>query len=84
MALYLLTYQCNGRLAGVAIASADSVTAARTHSIIGIGDALVDEVIALDRESAPFVPTHLFGKMLPRKEASDLLHAIAKGIGQVR
>jgi hypothetical protein len=84
MGFYLLTYQREGRLAGIAIVSAPSLTAARLRTVSGFADALLDQVHALDSATAALVPDRLVGRMLSRREAGDLLHEIARAGGQVR
>jgi hypothetical protein len=82
--LYLLTYQRDGRLAGMAVVSAHSMTSARMFTVSGFADAALDQVYALDPEVATLVPSELVGRMLSRKEGGELLHLIARGTGQVR
>jgi hypothetical protein len=84
MPLYLITYQSEGRLAGIAVVSADSEADARTHAVRGVGDASQGEVHALDPESAAVVPKRLCGRVLSRNEATKLLHQIAHAVGQVQ
>jgi hypothetical protein len=84
MPLYLITYQFEGRLAGMAVVSAESEADARTHSVSGVGDASQHQVCALDEESGAAVPTRLLGKLLSRNEAVKLLHRIAHALGQVQ
>jgi hypothetical protein len=84
MPLFLITYQFEGRLAGIAVVSAESEADARTHAVSGVGDASQDQVYALDTESAAAVPARLLGKMLYRNEATNLLHQIAHAAGQVQ
>jgi hypothetical protein len=84
MDLYLLTYQRSGRLAGMAVISAHSMTSARMHTPSGFADAELEHVHALDPEVAALVPSDLIGKMLSRKEGGELLYQIARGAGQVR
>jgi hypothetical protein len=84
MPLYLITYQSEGRLAGLPVVSAGSEADARMHAVQGIGDASQGEVYALDPENAAVVPTTIVGKMLLRREAIDLLHRMAHAVGQVQ
>jgi hypothetical protein len=84
MPLFLITYHFEGRLAGMAVVSAESEADARMHAVSGVGDASQDQVYALDTESAAAVPTRLLGKMLSRNQATKLLHQIANVLGQVQ
>jgi hypothetical protein len=84
MPLYLITYQSDGRLAGMAVVSAESEADARMHAVSGVGDASQYQVGALDEESAAAVPTRLLGKLLSRNEATKLLHELAHALGQVQ
>jgi hypothetical protein len=84
MPLYLITYQSEGRLAGMAVVSAESEADARTHTVIGVGDASQHQVCALHQESAAAVPMRLEGKLLSRSEAANVLHRIAHALGQVQ
>jgi hypothetical protein len=68
----------------MAVVSAHSMTTARTYIISGFADAALDQVYALDPEAAAMVPPELVGRMLSRKEGTELLHLIACGTGQVR
>jgi hypothetical protein len=52
MPLYLIAYQSDGRLAGMAVVSAESETDARMHAVSGVGDASLHQVHTLDPESA--------------------------------
>jgi len=86
MGLYWLTYKRNGRLAGVAIVSADSLMAARTRAAVdGIRHGtMFAEGHVLDAGTAAGVPHNLVGRMLSRREASDLLEQMERGAGNVR
>jgi hypothetical protein len=86
MGLYWLTYKRNGRLAGVAILSADSLTAARMRaSTHGIGKgAVFEEGHMLDAQVATLLSRDLVGRMLERREAVELLAQIERSVGNVR
>jgi hypothetical protein len=84
MPLYLITYQSDGRLAGLAVVSAESEADARMHAVSGVGDASLHDVHTLDPESAAAVPRRLLGSVLSRNEATKLLHLIAHAVGQVQ
>jgi hypothetical protein len=47
MPLYLITYQSDGRLAGIAVVSAESEADARLHVVSGAGDASLHDVHTL-------------------------------------
>jgi hypothetical protein len=85
MGLYWLTYKRNGRLAGVAILSADSLMAARMHaSAHGISKgAMFEQGHMLDAQIAMQLPRNLVGRMLERREAVELLAQIERGVGNV-
>jgi hypothetical protein len=86
MGLYWLTYKRAGRLAGVAIISADTLMGARTRAAVaglGIG-ALFEQGHMLDSESAAQVPADCIGRLLSRKEAAHLLEQIEGATGNVR
>jgi hypothetical protein len=84
MPLYLITYQSDGRLAGMAVVSAESEADARMHAVSGVGDASLHQWHTLDPESAAAVPKRLLGRLLSRNEATKLLHQIAHTVGQVQ
>jgi hypothetical protein len=86
MGVYWLTYKRNGRLAGVAIVSADSLIAARRAAAhwIGIGVMQFAEGHVLASTLAALVPQGYIGRMLSRREAADLLQRIEREAGNVR
>jgi hypothetical protein len=81
---YLLTYQREGRLANVAVVSADSLTEARLGSAPGVGDAILDQVLLLDPEIATDLPRELIGKVLTGQAAMRVLHEFARRAKQVK
>jgi hypothetical protein len=86
MGLYWLTYKRAGRLAGVAIVSADTLMEARTRAAIaglGIG-ALFEQGHMLDSVGAARVPPDCIGRLLSRKEAAHLLERIERAGGNVQ
>jgi hypothetical protein len=84
MPLYLITYQSGGRLAGMAVVSAESEADARMHAVSGVSDASLHQVHTLNLESAAAVPERLLGRVLSRTEATKLLHRMAHAVGQVQ
>jgi hypothetical protein len=84
MPLFLITYQSDGRLAGMAVVSAESEADARVHAVSGVGDTSLHQVHTLGPESDAAVPERLLGRVLSRSEATKLLHRIAHAVGQVR
>jgi hypothetical protein len=86
MGLFWLSYKRNGRLAGVAIVSAHSLTAARRAAAhwIGIGAMQFAEGRMLSPEFVDRVPLTCVGKMLSRREAVDMLERIERGVGTVK
>jgi hypothetical protein len=50
MGFYLLTYQCERRLANLVVVSAASLTEARLRFAPGVGDAILDQVLPLEPE----------------------------------
>jgi hypothetical protein len=84
MDLYLLTYQREGRLANLVIVSADSLTEARLRCAPGVGDAILDQVLPLDREIAADLPPDLIGKVLTSQSAMRMLHNVARLAKQVK
>jgi hypothetical protein len=86
MSLYWLTYKRRGRLAGVAIVSADTLMAARTRAAVdGIGTgAMFEEGHVLDTDVAAWIPLNLIGRMLERREAIELLAQIERRAGNLR
>jgi hypothetical protein len=81
--LYLMTYRSDGKLAGMAVVSAESEADARLHVVSGVGDVSLHQVHTLDPESAAAVTERLLGRVLSRTEATKLLHRIAHAVGQV-
>jgi hypothetical protein len=86
MGLYWLTYKRNGRIAGAAIISSDSLTTARraVSDWIGLGGMQFAEGRMLSPEIAGRVPPTCMGKMLSRREAADILERIERSAGNVR
>jgi hypothetical protein len=84
MGLYLVTYQHQRRLVGIVIVSAGSLEAARLHSAPELGEASLDQVLPLDDEIAAGVPSHFIGRILSRKQATDILHRLVCGARQVK
>ena len=86
MGLYWLTYKRNGRVAGVAVVSANSLMTARRAAAhwIGIGVMQFAEGHALVSTWAALVPQGYIGRMLSRREAADLLQRIEREAGNVR
>jgi hypothetical protein len=83
MPLYLITYQSDGRLAGMAVVF--RVRGGRSYAAVsGFGDASLHQVHTLDPESAAAVPERLLGRVLSRTEATKLLHRMAHAVGQVQ
>jgi hypothetical protein len=86
MGLYWLTYKRNGRIAGAAIISADSLKAARRAVSHWIGSAEMQfaEGRMLSPEFAGRLPATCVGKMLSRREAADMLERIERSAGNVQ
>jgi hypothetical protein len=84
MGLYLVTYQHQRRLVGIVIVSAGWLEEARLHSVPELGEASLDQVLPLDDEIAAGVPSHFVGRILSRKQATDILHRLARGARQVK
>jgi hypothetical protein len=84
MTLYLLTYQREGRLANLVVVSAESLTEARLRCAPGVGDAILDQVLPLDREIAAALPPDLIGKVLTSQGAIRVLHEFARRAKQVK
>jgi hypothetical protein len=81
---YLLTYQRERRLANLVVVSARSLTEARLRSALGVGDAVLDQVLPLDAEVAAALPPDLIGKVLTSQGAMRLLHEFARHAKQVK
>jgi len=86
MSLWWLTYNRHGRLHGVVVIEAASLTSA----CIGAADNAVDKGASfvegheLDADQAARIPPGYVGMMLSRKEAARLLDRIARGGGKRR
>jgi hypothetical protein len=78
-----MTYRSDGKLAGMAVVSAESEADARLHVVSGVDDVSLQQVRTLDPESAAAVTERLLGRVLSRTEATKLLHRIAHSVGQV-
>jgi predicted Zn-dependent protease len=57
--------------------AAESLTEARLRSAPGMGDAILDQVLPLDRETAAELPPGVVDKVLTSEAAIGLLHEIA-------
>jgi hypothetical protein len=68
-----------GRLAGLAVVSAESEADARIHGVSRVGDASSHQVHTLDPESAAAVPERLLGRYCSRTE--HMITAAARRAG---